>query len=106
MKIIDDNGLTYVIENEEAFVKGTSVDLLINTYKSTLYWYHLNNAMNELVDKKIVTLNKGKEYETSDLKRTLKLLKRELIHRLNVKTFNEIKNDVDLSFLKNKPKNI
>lgn len=103
MKVIGEDGITYNINKEDFFLGDGGDDLITNVYKSTLYWYHLNNAMNELVDAGRVKQKKGERYDTKPIKTTLKLLKRELITRFGEKGLKEIEDDVDLSFMNNKP---
>ena len=106
MILIDDNGMTYIITKDKYFLSDGGNDLLTNAYKSTLYWYHLNSAMNELVDKGIMKQKVGDKYNTSQIKTSLKRLKKELINRFGIKGFNQIYAEVDLSFLDNKPKKL
>ena len=103
--LYNEYGQMYRTLNIDTFVlpETAETDMLINTYMSTLYEYHLDLAMAELVQKGYMEQKSGKVFDKEKTLRGIEGIKNELIRRLGISAFNQIHNSVDLSFIDKKP---
>jgi len=102
-QIYDKFGKRYLISDIKVFTEVSETEVLINSYKSTVYEHELSLIINELVNKGYWKQKKGIKYNPEKTIISIKNIKTELIKRLGTKEFKKIDDSIDLSFVKNKP---
>lgn len=105
--IFDEHGTTYTIDNVDIYVGEMKDKLLVKTYTSTIYFHELTLVMESLVQKGLAKEAKlEEEYNPELTENAIKSMRDEILERFDEEYHDYVVNKIDLSFLKNKPKNL
>lgn len=104
--IFDENGNPLKISNIDIFSMEMKDRLLIKTYKTTLYQHILTLEMEKLIESGLIKKIEGHNYDPQPVDLAINIMKGEIIERFDKDFFKKVYDSIDLSFLKNKPKNL
>ena len=104
--IFNENGLPINSDNIDVFTMEMSDKLLVKTYKSTIYQHYLIIEMEGLIEKGLVKRAEGSVYDPTLTETAITSMRLEIVDRFDLKFHDKVYKSIDLSFLKNKPKNL
>jgi hypothetical protein len=106
-KLIDGDGVDINVGDIELYSIQLENTLLVTLYKTTIYQHELRMVAEELVEKKLLEMEKDQpKYNPILTLVGIKTLQEEIVNRWDEKTHDKIVSNIDLSFLDKKPKNL
>jgi hypothetical protein len=105
--IFDDKGNTYSIDNVDIYVGEMKDRLLVDTYVATIYFHELTLEMENLVKKGLAKEAKiDADYDPKLTNNAIESMCAEIVERFDAEYHDYVIGKIDLSFTKNKPKDL